>query len=178
MAFGRIWQHGKYSYGVCRWFAYIFWNFQKWSKIEKRQHFLQQQLLQELIVLQQTLQFQHELFCEIWIQWLFVHSLSKTGVAERWASATPTIVLRATQIFGMARPSVAWAGAVELLIGTLVAIHWQGAMTSSLRPAIPWEGPQQPFFARTRHAMASMIWKHAPSRKESAQCISVLMASC
>ena len=39
MAFGRIWLHGKYSYGVCRWFAYTIWNFQKSSKIEKCQHF-------------------------------------------------------------------------------------------------------------------------------------------
>ena len=36
-AFGRIWQHGKYSYRVWQWFAYnskIFW---KWPKLEKQQ---------------------------------------------------------------------------------------------------------------------------------------------
>ena len=41
MAFGRIWAHGKYSYGACRWFAYNSGNFQKWPKIEKCQHFFQ-----------------------------------------------------------------------------------------------------------------------------------------
>ena len=35
IAFGRIWQHGKYSYGTCRWFAYNSCNFQTWPNIEK-----------------------------------------------------------------------------------------------------------------------------------------------
>ena len=42
MAFGRIWVHGKYSYGTCPWFAYNFGNFQKLPEIEKCQHFFQQ----------------------------------------------------------------------------------------------------------------------------------------
>jgi hypothetical protein len=39
MAFGGIWQHGKYSYGVWQWFAYNSDNFEKWPKIEKRKQF-------------------------------------------------------------------------------------------------------------------------------------------
>ena len=42
MAFGRIWAHGKYSYGTCRWFAYNFRNFEKWPKLKKCKQSFQQ----------------------------------------------------------------------------------------------------------------------------------------
>ena len=41
ISFGRIWAHGKYSYGICRRFANILGNFQKITNIEKCQHFFQ-----------------------------------------------------------------------------------------------------------------------------------------
>ena len=41
MAFGRIWQHAKYSYGVCQSFVYNSENFQKTPKIEKCKHLFQ-----------------------------------------------------------------------------------------------------------------------------------------
>jgi hypothetical protein len=39
MAFGGIWQHRKYSYGVWQSFAYNSENFEKWPKIEKCKQF-------------------------------------------------------------------------------------------------------------------------------------------
>jgi hypothetical protein len=41
MAFGRAWQHAKYSYGVWQSFAHNSENFQKTAKIEKCEHFFE-----------------------------------------------------------------------------------------------------------------------------------------